>query len=164
MILNLTQPPATPAQKAEGVVDVADRDALSRLLTISFDGVGITPQNLPEVAQIRADIIIERFVTPVQVAQIREYLRDEYEAGYAALAPSYNEGAANILNHHRDAATVRCMVGGMPTLVDELVRQLKAIGHVPLYAVSERRSVETVREDGSVTKTQVFQHLGFVPA
>ena len=164
MIINLTQHAATPAQKAEGVVDVEDREMLSRLLTISFEGTGIAPKNLPEAAAIRAAAIIEEFVTPVQVAQIRAYLRSEYEAGYAAVAPSYSDPSADILNRHREAATVRCMVGGMPTLTDELVRQLKALGHVPLYAVSERRSVETVREDGSVQKTQVFQHLGFVPA
>jgi hypothetical protein len=54
------------------------------------------------------------------------------------------------------------MIGGAPFLMSALERALLAVGITPLYAFSVRESVESVQPDGSVTKTSVFKHAGFV--
>lgn len=57
------------------------------------------------------------------------------------------------------------MIGGAPYMMALLEQALWARGIVPLYAYSERRSVEkTDPITGEVTKTAVFVHLGFVGA
>jgi len=59
---------------------------------------------------------------------------------------------------HFDAA----MIGGAPYLMRPMEEALLAQNIKPLYAFSRRESVETVAADGSVTKTNVFRHAGFV--
>lgn len=66
-----------------------------------------------------------------------------------------NMGAANASHH-----TV--MIGGAPFFMSFLEKALKAQGHRPVYAFSRRESVDQVLEDGTVRKTSVFKHLGFV--
>jgi len=56
----------------------------------------------------------------------------------------------------------KVMIGGAPYLMGPLEKALKDKGLVPLYAFSERESVEVALPDGSVKKTFVFKHLGFV--
>lgn len=56
------------------------------------------------------------------------------------------------------------MIGGAPYLMGPLEAALKDRGIAPLYAFSERRSIEVKNEAGEVTKTAVFVHLGFVEA
>jgi len=75
------------------------------------------------------------------------------------------ESAAEVLAMRAaDEGATHAMIGGAPFLMAPLERALRAEGITPLYAFSRRESVEEVQEDGSVTKTQVFRHLGFVPA
>lgn len=65
------------------------------------------------------------------------------------------------------AAAAGCrhvMIGGAPFLMSPLQRALKKRGLVPLYAFSRRESVEEKLPDGSVRKTAVFRHQGFVAA
>lgn len=54
------------------------------------------------------------------------------------------------------------MVGGAPYLMSALEKALKERGIKPLYAFSRREVVEEQLPDGTVKKTQVFKHLGFV--
>lgn len=56
----------------------------------------------------------------------------------------------------------KAMIGGAPYLMSALEEALKENGIKPLYAYSERVSVEVELEDGSVVKRNVFKHLGFV--
>lgn len=56
----------------------------------------------------------------------------------------------------------RAMIGGAPFLMRSLERALIAVGVTPCYAFSERVSVERTADDGSVVKTNVFKHVGFV--
>ena len=56
------------------------------------------------------------------------------------------------------------MLGGAPFLMAPLESKLIEFGLDPVYAFSRRESVETVREDGTVVKTAIFKHVGFVPA
>lgn len=53
------------------------------------------------------------------------------------------------------------MIGGAPYLMGALETALKVRGVQPLYAFSERVSVEK-EVNGEVIKTSVFKHLGFV--
>ena len=72
-----------------------------------------------------------------------------YERAYtiAALAQSYFVDVA--------------MIGGAPYLMGALERALNKVGIKPLYAFSERVSVEKI-VDGVVVKTNEFKHIGFV--
>ena len=54
------------------------------------------------------------------------------------------------------------MIGGAPYLMGPLEEALRDLCIVPLYAFSKRERVETIGSDGSVTKTSVFRHGGFV--
>lgn len=59
--------------------------------------------------------------------------------------------------------SLSAMIGGAPYLMGPLEAALKKVGVAPLYAFTERKSVEKV-VDGKVVKTAVFEHLGFVEA
>lgn len=54
------------------------------------------------------------------------------------------------------------MIGGAPFFMGVLEHTLKFGNITPMYAFSRRESVEVTAEDGSVTKTNVFKHVGFV--
>lgn len=56
----------------------------------------------------------------------------------------------------------KAMIGGAPFFMGYLETALKSVGIQPLYAFSQRVSVETTAEDGTVTKQNVFKHIGFV--
>lgn len=58
----------------------------------------------------------------------------------------------------------KAMIGGAPWMMRALEDALIACGIEPVYAFSVRESVETVQPDGSVRKTAVFRHVGFVSA
>ncbi len=60
------------------------------------------------------------------------------------------------------SGATQAMIGGAPFFMSTLERVLKHAGIQPLYAFSERVSIETVNDDGTVTKTNVFKHMGFV--
>lgn len=53
------------------------------------------------------------------------------------------------------------MIGGAPYLMGPLEKELRFARIVPLYAFSERVSVEEV-VDGKTVKKSVFRHVGFV--
>lgn len=54
------------------------------------------------------------------------------------------------------------MIGGAPFFMSCLEVALKEVDFIPVYAFSERVSVEEIQADGSVKKTNVFKHMGFV--
>lgn len=56
----------------------------------------------------------------------------------------------------------KAMIGGAPFFMGYLETALKSVGIQPLYAFSQRVSIETTAEDGTVTKQNVFKHIGFV--
>lgn len=57
---------------------------------------------------------------------------------------------------------VPVMIGGAPYLMMTLENQLSLRGMEAVFAFSARESVETHNADGSVSKTMVFRHKGFV--
>ena len=56
----------------------------------------------------------------------------------------------------------RIMIGGAPFFMPVLEGALRREGLLTVYAFSERVSVEETLPDGSVRKTNVFKHVGFV--
>lgn len=56
------------------------------------------------------------------------------------------------------------LIGGAPYLMGALEEALKQQGITPLYAFSKRESIEKVNPDGSVTKTAIFKHAGYIEA
>ena len=78
--------------------------------------------------------------------------------GIAALARLYGN-QYHLHNHH---GVVHAMIGGAPFLMGALENALMSQDVVPMYAFSVRESVESISDNGVVTKTAVFKHLGFV--
>lgn len=56
------------------------------------------------------------------------------------------------------------MIGGAPFFMAPLEKALRARGITPLYSFTRREAEEAIQQDGSIRKTQVFRHVGFIPA
>ena len=74
------------------------------------------------------------------------------------------DNADNIANIaiHSFPDMKKAMIGGAPFLMGALVKELIEYDIIPLYAFSKREIILETAADGSVTKTAVFRHLGFV--
>lgn len=55
------------------------------------------------------------------------------------------------------------MIGGAPFFMPALADRLDRTGFAVCFAFSKRSSVDVPQPDGSVRKTAVFKHAGFVP-
>jgi hypothetical protein len=55
------------------------------------------------------------------------------------------------------------MVGGAPWFMAPLCNELIRYGFNPVFSFTERQSVDLPQGDGSVKKTAVFNHVGFIP-
>ena len=68
-------------------------------------------------------------------------------------------------DHDGDSpAPSSAMIGGALWLMAPLAAALQRRGIEALFAFSQRESAETIQPDGSVRKTAIFRHVGFVPA
>ena len=136
MILNLTQHAATPEQVAAGVVD-ANPELLEQLQKL------LTFETLPEGFEVkfRAEDIAELAVEWAK-AQGTQNAGSEHFSGRTPTGP-------------------RTMIGGAPFLMAELEQALVLQNIRPVFAFSQRVSVEVKTESG-VVKTSEFRHLGFV--
>lgn len=135
MILNLTQHMATNDQRAAGVVDLPDtlRAHVTDWLTFL---------TLPTAAEIH-----ERATA---LADLASRLQDpEDRAG---------EG----VNLGSSAFALHALIGGAPWFMAPLEAALRDRGVIPVYAFSVRESVEETAPDGTVRKSAVFRHKGFV--
>jgi hypothetical protein len=54
------------------------------------------------------------------------------------------------------------MIGGAGWLTSSLEDSLRSAGIKPMHSFSRREAGEERLPDGSVRKTQVFRHIGFV--
>ena len=70
----------------------------------------------------------------------------------------------NIVDQDEQVDLFLVLIGGAPYLMKPLIEELKKIGVTPVFSYTDRVSVETMQPDGSVVKTQVFKHLGYVEA
>lgn len=131
-ILNLTQHKATPEQIAAGVIDLPDIYREQLSALLTFE-------EMPTSAEVQA--------------------RAEQVAAFAVgLWAEWEEGRAPNQAHLSECA----MIGGAPYLMAPLERALIEAEFAPVYAFSRRETVEETLPDGSVKKTGVFRHLGFV--
>jgi len=167
-IINLTQHAATPAQKAAGVVDVHNRDALTRLLTVQVSGEygfsSLSKEGQKVVLDMRVGQILSEFVFPAVTAEQRQYLASIYAAGqndYHVDPDAWAAGLSLTELSQLGKPTVKAMIGGFAPLVANLTERLKGIGVRPVVALSDRVSKEEALSDGSVRKTQAFVHCGF---
>lgn len=55
------------------------------------------------------------------------------------------------------------LIGGAPYLMSNLENTLNRWS-TPVYSFSKRESIETLQSDGSVVKTSIFKHVGFIEA
>ena len=55
------------------------------------------------------------------------------------------------------------IIGGAPFFIPALADRLDRAGFAVCFAFSKRESVDVQQPDGSVRKTAVFKHDGFVP-
>ena len=62
----------------------------------------------------------------------------------------------------RESGATAAMIGGAPFFMAPLERALLDAGVEPVYAFSSRVTEEVPQPDGSVRKTNVFRHVGFV--
>lgn len=72
------------------------------------------------------------------------------------------ERAEKLASIAAEAKAEAAMIGGAPYFMRPLEEALKARGIRPLYSFSERKSVEKRNPDGTVVKTNVFEHVGWV--
>lgn len=82
----------------------------------------------------------------------------------ATALADYAEGLLNQAKNDNDNDKLFALVGGAPYLMGALETALKERGIQPLYAYSQRESVETINTDGTVVKTAVFKHIGYIEA
>jgi len=154
MILNLTQHAGTQTQALAGLVDLSpeEREKLTYYLTVPEEELQASEDVFKNVLQARVNGIVS-LLWPRLVEE------DEARAKEAVrlYADGDNFGGWNA--SRRDLCDA--LVGGAPYLVDRLKDRLKELGVRPVYATSVRRSVEETLADGSVRKTQVFEHLQF---
>ena len=73
--------------------------------------------------------------------------------------------AYGLLNQAKgDNDKLYALIGGAPYLMGPLEEALKQEGIQPLYAYSQRESVEAKAENGTVIKTAIFRHKGYIEA
>ena len=140
MILNLTQHPATKEQVAAGVVNAED-DRISNALTFTKLP---TPQELETKA-----------LTLATLAQHHLYWHIIGKNEHLSPNDDDDEVLARMVG-------VRVMIGGAPYLMAPLEKALRGANLTPVYAFSQRESVEVILDNGDVRKTNIFKHLGFV--
>lgn len=70
--------------------------------------------------------------------------------------------AVDIARLAQDSRHVEAMIGGALFLMGTLERALKGHGITPMFAFTRWRAVDTAKPDGTVVKTAVFEHAGFV--
>jgi len=127
MIFNLTQHPATPEQRQDGVIDPAGAAKAVIVAVLTF-------HSLPT----QAEILVR--------AKVLAYEAEKY------CRPQGQDAMRQV------------MLGGAPFLMGALESALRIRGLIPVYAFSQRESVEETQPDGSVRKTNIFRHEGFVAA
>ena len=141
IIINLTQHASTPEQKAAGVFDLQGQELVTLKELLTF-------VDLPskEEIQKRAKAISEL----------------AYKAAECPACSHIGDHCGDNCNGTSNWFWCSAMVGGAGYLLPALVDELKIRGFEVLQSFTKREVVETVSPDGSVVKTAVFRHVGFV--
>lgn len=115
----------------------------------------------------KAQLVVEPRMCKAKIQKLLTFeeipTKEEIEARASELA----EIAVSEANHYAGETDnriwiTRVMIGGAPYLMGALEKALRECGFTPVYAFSKRESVEQPQPDGSVKKTAVFRHIGFV--
>ena len=138
VILNLTQHTATPEQIEAGVYEPKSPDEIKAALTFN---------HLPTQQELE-----------LRAVTLAAFAHREVRTRVLEDRPTYEEQ----LPIEDQMLGMQVMVGGAPYLMPYLEKALKDVNLKAVYAFSKRESIEVVMEDGSVKKTAVFKHLGFV--
>ena len=162
MIINLTQHEATKEQVAAGVVDFVgeDRELLTRLLTVQAST--LVSALAHEDMKRRVDTIVSQFVLPELERAAGAIALAWWQAGEQGYGPPSSVEAFDRISRFNRDSGVKAMIGGLPAMMRQLEDALTRVGVTPVYAVSERDSIEQMQADGSVRKVNVFRHVGFV--
>lgn len=118
--------------------------------------------------------LTQHLATPDQTAAgVVDLSGQDLELLLATITFEYRPDGEEILERaQRVAALVRhalvqhqkVMIGGAPFFMPALQRALQQAGCEVLYAFSRRESVDAIAPGGSIRKTSVFRHGGFVSA
>jgi len=106
--------------------------------------------------------------TPEQVVQgviepeNKEYIQKFLTFDSLPTREEINDRAHLLATYANHTDCTHAMIGGAPYLMSALENALTFQGITPMYSFTERVSVETVQPDGTVKKTAVFKHIGFV--
>lgn len=102
--------------------------------------------------------------TPAQKARIKEILTfDSQILKYPDIIEERAAEMCALVTQFYSSVKVKLMIGGAPFFMGPLGDKLTHIGYEVVYSFTDRVSVDQVNEDGTITKTSVFKHLGFVP-
>ena len=95
-------------------------------------------------------------------ATTKEWLTSLLTFGTLPTAEDIEYRASSIARNTRMLGYNKAMIGGALWLMSSLEKHLKINNIQPMYAFSVRESVETINDDGSVKKQNVFKHIGFI--
>ena len=152
IIINATQHAATKDQVEAGVYASTHEAKLREWLTFDFMPSRLTIQ---QHAQFIAGCVADQ---AMEIVKNGDFEEKHHKALQQLVGmPAYRETICKSFH-------IKAMIGGAPYLMAELEKELWHLGIEPVYAFSRRESVETVGENGEVTKTAVFKHIGFVSA
>lgn len=91
-------------------------------------------------------------------------LEENLKRAWGSMNPSnWRETCNEVINVviDMDITIETSLIAGYTPAVVYLTNELNRYGTTPLYAHTDRVSVEKANEDGTVTKTNVFKHTGF---
>lgn len=116
--------------------------------------------------------LTQHLATPEQIAAGVVDLNEQKRAVLVSLLTFDDLPTPEDLENHARAiaylakgeGALEAMIGGAPFFMSTLERELKDAGIKAFYAFSKRESIERHIPDGSVQKTNVFKHVGFVEA
>lgn len=150
-ILNLTQHNATQDQLQAGVVDLPVEIKERLVSLITFDTI---PSEIELITNANS-------VANLATAYFRE-LAETCDLSTAEKHALDLDKYAPGLNSYNNVTMASVMIGGAPFFMSHLESALGRSKIRPMYAFSARESVDIEQEDGSISKTTVFKHLGFV--
>ena len=102
------------------------------------------------------------FDLPQGAGSVGEYVKNVLTFNSVPSSGALFNAANELARIASDLGYSSAMIGGAPFLMSKLEDALLKRGIKPLYAFSERVSKETTAPDGTVTKINVFKHVGFV--
>ena len=152
IIINATQHSATPDQIAAGVYPSAYEEKIRQWLT--FDSLP-SRLTIQQHAQFIAGYVADQ---AMEIVKNGDFEEKHHKALQQLVGmPAYRDTICKSFH-------IKAMIGGAPYLMAELEKELWHLGIEPVYAFTKRESVESVDENGNVSKTAVFKHAGFVSA